>query len=116
MQQQRNEPIRREIFVRFRLIFFSAFAFLLAFLIMMSVQSAGLRRMEAAVVDAQKKVHGATGRTAELERILAFSRTNDYAAQEARRRFGYMEQDERRYSMESRPSQFAAYSSLEGSP
>ncbi|MCL1796194.1 MAG: hypothetical protein FWG37_04800 [Clostridia bacterium] len=109
MQKQRNEPIRREIFVRFRLIFFSAFAFLLVFIIMMSVQSAGLRRAESAVAGELEKVHAANARTAELERHLAFTQTYEYVAQEARSRFGYMEQDERRYSMEDGTVQPAAY-------
>ena len=76
---------------------------------MMSVQSAGLRRTERQVAGAQERVHAANGRTAELERLLVFTQTYEYVAQEARRRFGYMDPDERRYSMDGGTVHLDAY-------
>lgn len=95
-----KEPMRREVFVRLRLLVFLTTVFAMSFLIMLAVQSAHFRRALELVDDAQAQVHEMNAKKDELERHYAFTETDAYVAQEARRRFGYLAEGERRYMIE----------------
>lgn len=101
-----KEFMRREVFIRYRLIFSLTVFLTIAFLLMLSVQTSRVRRLTAEAEQAQAELHAAQGRTQELERHLAFQDTDEYVAREARRRFGYLEPGETRFVLEGTvPSQ-----------
>lgn len=92
--------MRDKIFIRARLIVFLSAVFLLAFFLMLAIQSGKIRRLTAQVAAVETEVLDVYARTEALERQLAFTATDEYVAQEARRRFGYLSDGEIRFVLE----------------
>ncbi len=64
------------------------------------MQNAQVRKLNAEIADIQDLVLEAYSEVEELERRLAFTATDEYVEQEARRRFGYLNEGEIRFVLE----------------
>lgn len=97
MPARPTEPMRRMITVHPKFLIFVTLALALVFGVAFSIQTAQVRRMHQEVDGIRRQVADAKAAAEELERKLAFTATDEYVAQEARRRFGYMEEGEIRF-------------------
>jgi|GEM_PF-2505116 len=104
MLHKNRDPLRRMVTVRPRAFFFLALLLLMIFGIALSIQSAQVRRLSAEKEAVQREVLEAEELASELARKLAFTATDEYVEQEARRRFGYMQEGEIRFVVEGEDS------------
>ncbi|MCL1963743.1 MAG: septum formation initiator family protein [Firmicutes bacterium] len=97
MPPRSKEPMRQIVTVQPKFLLFVALVLALIFGIAFSIASSQVRRMNEKAEAVQRQVVEAKAYVEELERRLAFAATDEYVAQEARRRFGYMEEGEIRF-------------------
>lgn len=110
MSVTRKEPMRRLVSLSPRFIIFVLLLLTVVFGILMSIKSAQVKRLSAEAEAIQIKVLEAYALVEELERRLAFTDTDDFIRQEARSRFGYMEEGEIRFVVQDDPDENGAAS------
>ncbi len=96
----KKEALRREVTIQVRFIAFLLIVVSIVCGIFAAVKSAQVRRLQAEAAEVQTLVLEAKAKSEELQRRLAFTETDEYIAQEARQRFGYMEEGEIRFVLE----------------
>ncbi len=100
----KKEFMRREITLRIRLLVFMLIMLSVFFAILAAVRSSQVKRLKAESTQIHEQIKEAQAKAEELKNRLAFAETDDYIAQEARQRFGYMVDGEIRFVLEDSPA------------
>lgn len=100
MTLAKTEFMRREITLRIRFLIFILLVLVIFFAVISAVRSSQLKRLKAESTQVHEDIKVAQAKIEEMQNRLAFTETDDYIAQEARQRFGYMEDGEIRFVLE----------------